>query len=425
MSKTNVQLLMTGNELMTGDIVDSNSAKIAHALSNIGLAITRKITVSDKLSILIDEIRDISKKADILIINGGLGPTIDDMTSQALATAASIPIKEHPDALAHLKVWCEKKGVPLSHTNYKQAVLPLGCMVVNNPIGSAVGFSIMLNDCQIFCTPGVPSELSVMLEQEIIPILAQSSTEQFYLVRRFLVFGIGESKLQEILNNAYPEWPTEIELGFRANSPMLELKFTIIKESNRSILTFWIDKVHQLIGLHIIAEISEQPPTMAEVVVNLLAQQGKTLVTVESCTGGLIASQLTKISGASKVFEAGFVTYSNEMKTQMVSVNPDTLEKYGAVSKEVAKEMALGGLKKTKTDFVIAVTGIAGPTGGTSEKPVGSVWIAWGSNQKIQARYFCIRGNRSYFQKMTTTRSLDLIRRELLDSSEQAMYLKT
>lgn len=424
MSEKNIQLLLTGNELMSGDIVDSNSVMIAHLLSNIGLHISRKVTVGDDINLLINEIEHITQSADILIINGGLGPTIDDMTAQAVATASKAELKENVEALNHLTAWCEKRGVNLSESNLKQTILPSNADIIANPIGSAVGFRLSINQCDIYCTPGVPKELALMAEQEIIPQLKLTTSEQsFYLVRRFLVFGIGEAKLQEILDNTFPDWPSEIELGFRASSPMLELKLTINHQSNEPLLSSWIDIIKALLGEHILKEIKGTSASMAELVIELLRQKNKKITTVESCTGGLISSELTGVSGASNVFEAGFVTYSNKIKSTMVDVSPITLEKFGAVSEQVVLEMAKGGLAYSEADFVIAVSGIAGPKGGTLEKPVGSVWIAWGTKNQLYSQYFCIKGNREYFQKMTSTRALDLIRRQLLGSTETPNYI--
>jgi nicotinamide-nucleotide amidase len=230
MTIAKVHLLLTGNELMTGDIVDSNSAMIAQQCKAIGIKISRKVTLADDLKLLSKEIITLTKDADVLIINGGLGPTTDDLTAQALASASNLPLKQHPIALAHLQAWCEQRNAHLGAANLKQAILPENCKIITNRIGSAVGFSLTLNDCQIFCTPGVPSELNIMLNEEIIPELASQSNFTAEMdITRLQLFGIGESTLQSMLMKEFPHWPKEVEVGFRASSPLIELKLTVQK----------------------------------------------------------------------------------------------------------------------------------------------------------------------------------------------------
>ncbi|XQW86035.1 CinA family nicotinamide mononucleotide deamidase-related protein [Thalassotalea piscium] len=424
MKNLNVQLLLTGDELMTGDVIDTNSAYIAQSLKEIGVEVNKRVTVGDNISTLINEINTITQQADILIINGGLGPTIDDLTADALAQAAKMELSLNHDAQTHLKQWCLAKGVELNKANLKQAILPKDVTIIPNPVGSAVGFSLLLNECKIFCTPGVPSELFVMLTQSIIPdIKANLPSIPYYKVKRFQVYGLGESNLQMMMDNEFPDWPPHLELGFRAKSPFVELKITTKTSAGIDILSVWVSKVQKLLGAHLIAEITDKEVSMPEHVLSLLANNNLKITTAESCTGGLIASQLTSIANASASFEAGFVTYSNQMKNKLINVNIETLERYGAVSKEVVEEMARGALKVSNADIAIAVSGIAGPSGGSKEKPVGSVWIAWGSSTELHSAYLCIKGSRQYFQHAVANRSLDLVRRFLLKTTETPLYM--
>lgn len=425
MTPKNVQLLLTGDELMSGDIVDSNSAMIAQQLKDIGIEIKRKVTVADDLATLVSEIQYLSKTADILLINGGLGPTVDDLTAQALANATDSTLQENKEALNHLTFWCQKRGIPVSHPNIKQTILPNNCQIIANDVGSAVGFKTTFNQCDIYCTPGVPHELKRMMTQEIVPELAkQVLPHQQYKVIRFHVFGYGESSIQQLISTKIPDWPEDIELGFRAAMPFLEVKLTVKHNTNDLLLAKYQTKLRTLLGEHILEVINAEPQSMAEHVLYLLKQQSLKICTAESCTGGLIASQLTSVPGSSQCFEAGFVTYSNNMKSRMIDVNPDTIAAHGAVSEPVVIEMAQGAILQSEADIAIAVSGIAGPDGGTIEKPVGSVWVAWGNRDKIETKYFCIKGSRKYFQKMVTTRALDLVRRLLSNSQEFANYMK-
>lgn len=409
---------------MTGDIVDSNSAMIAQELLPLGLTVSRKVAIADDLDVLVNEIQYMSQNADILIINGGLGPTIDDLTAKALALASEVELVQNNDALTHLQHWGEQRGVSLNDANLKQTFLPQHSTVIANPVGSAVGIATTLNQCAIYCTPGVPSELAIMMKEQITALLNNElSGLPQYKVERYLVFGIGESSLQQLIIGTYPQWPDEVLLGFRAASPFLEVKLTIKETSHQALLTQWQQNICQLLGDHILADLSGGVVSLAELVINELQQRNQTITLAESCTGGMIASEITRVSGASTVFEAGFVTYSNKMKEHMIGVSEQTLNNHGAVSEEVVYEMAQGALANSNADYVIAVSGIAGPNGGTTDKPVGSVWIAWGNNTQIHRHYFCIKGNRTYFQKVVTMRALDLIRRLLIESKQVPNYI--
>ncbi|MDX2368464.1 MAG: CinA family nicotinamide mononucleotide deamidase-related protein [Colwellia sp.] len=424
MLKPNVQLLLTGNELMTGDIVDSNSAMIAQQLKELGLDISRKVTIADNLTALVNEINLLAKQADILIINGGLGPTVDDLTAQALAKATQVDLVEHSEALAHLTVWCEKRSAKLNAPNLKQAILPQGCTIIANKEGSAVGFKVTHLTCDIYCTPGVPRELKTMLAEQITPDIAKNLPKKFISdITRLQVFGLGESTLQKMIDEQLPDWPESIELGFRAGMPLLEVKLTTTCQEGHKIKPLWHSKLVDVLGDHVIAKIENTPLSLAKHILLKLADKNFKITTAESCTGGMIASLLTKEAGASTCFEAGFVTYSNKMKTALLGVNKRLLEQHGAVSKEVVLAMAKGAIEKSSADFVIAVSGIAGPDGGSIEKPVGTVWLTWGHKNNLKTVGLLIPLQRSYFQKYVANIGLDLIRRELISSTQTAHYI--
>ncbi|OMH38839.1 CinA family nicotinamide mononucleotide deamidase-related protein [Motiliproteus sp. MSK22-1] len=404
----NIQLLLTGNELMNGDIVDSNSAMIAQQLLELGLTIKTKVTIGDDLSLLVEQLQTLSASADILIVNGGLGPTRDDMTAEALAQLTATSLTEHPQALKHLTQWCRNRGSQLNNANLKQVMLPEGSGIIPNNRGSAVGIRLNHNHCQILCTPGVPSELKAMLEQTIIPELGtQSPREKSLLLSRFQTFGIGESGLQQWIDEQFPDWPEEVELGFRAGVPTLEVKLqTQIQYSDQH--EKWCHKLQELIGDYIVSEGSQ---SLSQAVVKTLSQLKKKVTTAESCTGGLIASMLTQVPGSSSVFEAGYVTYANSAKMKMVGVKEEDLKRYGAVSETVVRQMAQGALERSGADFTIAVSGVAGPDGGSDEKPVGLVWLAWGDHSEIHSTSLYFPYGRGMFQAMVAGAGLDLIRR--------------
>ncbi len=425
MPNPRVQLLLTGNELMTGDIVDSNSAMMAQVLKELALEVSRKVTVADDLSLLISEIDYMASTSDILIINGGLGPTIDDLTAQALAQAIGVELNEHLDALAHLTLWCQRRGSELNAPNLKQAMLPKDCQIIPNRNGSAVGFAVRYKECDIYCTPGVPHELKTMLVEQIVPKVTQHLPGNLITdITRLQVFGLGESNLQKLIDDHLPNWPAEIELGFRAGMPLLEIKLTINTKQGLALKAIWQEKLANVLGDHLIAEIQGKPKSLAEHLLNNLQQHSLKVTTAESCTGGLIASKLTEISGSSSSFEAGYVTYSNEIKSAMLNVPSNLFDNEGAVSEAVVIAMAKGALLKSNADLAIAVSGIAGPNGGSEQKPVGTVWLAWGSIGNIKTQCLLLPYKRKQFQEFVAAIGLDLLRRHQQDLTSLPNYIK-
>jgi len=414
-----VQLLLTGNEIMSGDTVDSNSALIAQRLSAVGIGVYRKVTVGDDMPLLKMELAAMINTADLVIVNGGLGPTIDDLTAEMVAAVAGVALQQYPQAVAHLRQWCDKRNLPLNAANLKQAMLPFGATIVDNPVGSAVGFAMTVGTCRVICTPGVPGELAAMLDGIVADLAARQQRPPGRNILRLQIFGLGESTAQQIISDAVPDWPQEVELGFRAGAPQMEIKLSITSAAARAAQQHCRDQLEQLFGDHIIGEGSI---SLAERVLQLLRARGASLATAESCTGGLIASMLTRIPGSSDSFHAGFVTYSNAIKQAVLGVREETLAKCGAVSEEVVREMAQGALQRSGADYAIAVSGIAGPDGGTAEKPVGTVWLAWGDHQRMRTRCLCWPVERTLFQTMIAAGGLDMIRRTLLGIDAEPRY---
>ena len=418
----NIQLLLTGDELMAGDVVDSNSAYIAQVLKDLGQRVSRKVTVGDDTDLLIDAIQTMTQTADVLIINGGLGPTVDDLTSEALANALKQPLVLNEIAHNQLSEWAAGYKITLNDANLKQAYLPITSSVIPNPVGSACGFHDELNNCQIYCTPGVPRELFKMMAEQIIPsIKHRFDINDYAKITRLRSFGLGESSLQQMFTNELTDWPSSVELGFRAVNSLVELKVSTNSKSLDAANERCVNALKALIPDHIYGVNDDTP---ASVLIDILREQGLRISTVESCTGGLIASEITRIAGSSAVFETGYITYSNAAKSEMVNVAESTLEQHGAVSEEVVKEMVAGALKKSGADIAVSVSGIAGPDGGTEEKPVGTVWIGWGKAGNIKAARYVLPRSRRGFQEMTTTIALDLLRRELLGLSTTQCHFR-
>ncbi len=414
-----VQLLLTGNEIMSGDTVDSNSALIAQRLGELAIGIHRKVTVGDNIELLGKELAAMADDADLLIVNGGLGPTVDDLTAEVLAAVGNVGIEEHPQALAHVQGWCTRRNSALNAANLKQAMLPAGAIVIDNPIGSAVGFEMMVGACRVICTPGVPGELAAMLDGIVADLARRMDRPVERSILRLQTFGLGESTAQQIISDNIANWPEEVELGFRAGAPQMEIKLSIDRVTAIPARDRCRKQLEQLFGDHIIGE---GDTTLAGRVLELLRECGATLTTAESCTGGLIASMLTRIPGSSESFHAGFVTYANAIKHSVLGVDEQLLEREGAVSEPVVRQMALGALERSGAQYALAVSGIAGPEGGTTEKPAGTVWLAWGGRDAL--RTCCLRWpvERTLFQTMVAAAGLDMIRRTLLGVETEPRY---
>ena len=405
-----IALLLTGHELMTGDTVDTNSAMISRHLLETGILVAEKCTVGDEPDALKKSLLRLSQEYDGVIVNGGLGPTEDDLTASIIADLCGAPLVENAEALAHVDAWCERRGIQANSANLKQAWLPGNADLIPNPIGSAVGFSLSLGNCLVLTTPGVPSELEAMLPTVTTMLVTAVGGSETY-IQRIQTFGVGESTIQQWANELGDGWPSSVTLGFRAGLPQLELKLTVATAEQVPDQKRAYELLASRFGDHILGE---KDARLAQVVQALLRDQKKMMTTAESCTGGLIASMVTREPGSSAVFEAGLVTYANSAKNQLLGVGEKVLNTEGAVSEPVVRQMLLGALERAGADIGVAVSGIAGPDGGTADKPVGTVWIAWGTREDLRTHRAQIPGSRSLFQGLVAAVALDLIRRHLL-----------
>lgn len=409
--QAHIQLLLTGDELMSGDTVDSNSALIARHLGPLGLAPERRVTLGDRPQQLREELAGLCAVADAVIVNGGLGPTLDDLTAQIVAEVAGVPLAEHREALEHLHSWCGRRGLPLNDANRKQALLPAGCSLLPNPVGSAPGFYLEIGNCLVLCTPGVPGELRAMLEALTLRIEEKIPAPLRRQVLRLQTFGIGESSAQQLIRDHCPQWPDTVALSFRAGAPQLEIKLSVDDPARLRERDECRRQLEGLFGDHIIGEGDAR---LAERVIDLAREAGLRISCAESCTGGAIAAMLTQIAGASDVFPGGLVTYSNELKARLLGVSERTLREEGAVSEATVREMVQGTLRVTGANLAVAVSGVAGPGGGSAEKPVGLVWLAWGDARQIETSCLHWPVERTLFQTMVAAAGLDMLRRRLL-----------
>ncbi|MCG8632890.1 MAG: CinA family nicotinamide mononucleotide deamidase-related protein [Desulfobacterales bacterium] len=407
------EVLSTGDEVLLGDITDTNSSFLCRRLKEAGIAVGGITAVGDDVNVISHAIETIAARADICLVTGGLGPTRDDLTAEACAEASGAPLERNDVALASMTAYFEKRGwgKNLSRVNEKQAWLPKGAGVLENHNGTAPGFDITIGNCRFFFMPGVPSEMRLMFTGQVKPRLLELTGETGEItVERLMVFGLPESVVGEKLEGFYTRFP-EFSLGFRARFPMIEVKLVARQEDGPDINAAK-DWVSEQLGRKVI---SSRGLTLAQETGRLLTEAGQTLSVAESCTGGLIASLITDVAGASEYFLFSATTYANSAKMNILKVSRKTLEDNGAVHELTAQEMAEGARKAGGSDWAVSTTGIAGPTGGTGEKPVGTVCIGVAGPDGASARRFVLdTGDRGRNKLLFAATALEMLRRQLV-----------
>jgi nicotinamide-nucleotide amidase len=352
------------------------------------------------------------------VVTGGLGPTTDDLSAEAAAKAAGIELTLDEKALVNVASFFKKINRPMSESNRKQAFLPYGCKVLVNPVGTAPGFALMIGSCRFFFLPGVPYEMKRMFSDHVLPDIhsLKGDTQMVHRVRTITTFGLPESLAGEKMVGVEAAFPG-IKLGLRANFPLIQIKF-YSRDTESGRLEKRLEDAGrwavQRLGTHVVSETGE---SMEAVVGRLLIDNAATLALAESCTGGLMANWLTNVAGSSGYFLFSGVTYANDAKMKVLGVQRETLEKYGAVHEETAREMAEGARRLSGATYGLSTSGIAGPDGGTPEKPVGTVCIGFADQDRSYGRRFTFRfGRRLMNKKIFAMAALDLLRKELLDA---------
>lgn len=410
-------ILSTGDELTTGKVVDTNSNYLADKLHEIGVEPIAIITVGDVPERLEWAWRTAMEMADVVISTGGIGPTADDLTTETIARITGRRLVRDEATVEHMRRLFSSIGRPMPDNNLKQADFPQGAEIIPNPLGTAPGFQLPVMDgeriAHLIVMPGVPREMKPMMEKWVIPWLKQNrGTDTVFAVRIFQTFGISESGLDAAVAGLIS--PEEGRVAFRASFPQISMRITVEGkpgEAERR-LEELAERVRAKIGHFIFAE---GDASMEEVVGQLFTKRGLKLAVAESCTGGLIGHRLTNVPGSSRYLKADFVTYSNDMKSSVLDVSADTLEKHGAVSEDCVREMAAGARKRAGVDVAIATSGIAGPEGGTPDKPVGTVCVALNSDNLRVSRRYQMRGTRDWVKLLTSQVALDWLRRYALD----------
>jgi len=405
-------ILSTGDELTTGKVVDTNSAEIAAQLFSLGIKVAAVLKVGDDPDKLLWAFARARELGDLIIGSGGLGPTADDLTTAMVAQFAGRPLVRDEQVASGLKRRFEDRGIPWTDNNLKQALFPEGAVIVPNPLGTAPGFHVTVGeDKHLFWLSGVPQEMKAMLQATVVPwIAAQRGQDSEIYSCTFKIYGLTESKLDSLVKPL--ALPPQARLSFRAHFPDLTLRLTTSGGTEQEPgFVNSCQQIRRVLGPHVYAE---GDVTMEERVGELLLQTRQTLALAESCTGGLISRRITRIAGSSAYYYGGAVTYANETKLNFLGVNLATLEKYGAVSEQTALEMSRGIKERTGASIALSVTGIAGPSGGSPEKPVGTVWMSIAQGDRHEARLFQFHGDRERIILGASQAALNWLRTMLL-----------
>ena len=404
-----VELVTTGTELLNGRTVNRHAAVLGDRLRALGLKLVRDTTVPDDIGLIEEAVSSALERVDVVVVSGGLGPTSDDVTREALAQLLNRRIVMDAAALDALRKRFQAMGRVVTEQQERQAKVVEGAVALSNSVGAAPGERLELDGKVIFILPGPPREFLAVLEQHVLPCLREKAGALKPLVEKiFLVCGIGESDIVARFEKAgFP--PPGIDVAYCAAPGRIEVRLTSA-DNDEDAVNRAAETARPILGDCVFAEERQE---MEDVVGRLLRREKATLATAESCTGGLIGHRITSVSGSSDYYLGGIVAYSNEVKIRELGVNADTLNRFGAVSEEVARQMARGVRKRFNSDYGLSVTGIAGPTGGTPEKPVGLVYVAVADKTRAWVRRHCFSSDRSTVKTWSSQMALDLLRRRL------------
>jgi nicotinamide-nucleotide amidase len=414
---TNASIITIGDELLIGQVIDTNSAWIAQQLNKVGIRVKRRVAVGDIYDEIWTALDEESLQSDIILITGGLGPTADDITKPLLCKYFGGKMVVNEEVLNNVKALFQQVFKrPVTGRNLKQAEVPDNCAVIPNKLGTAPGMLFEKNGKIFISMPGVPYEMQGMVQNDVISILTQKFKAAEIQHRTLLTFGIGESAIADMIQEFENALPTFIKLAYLPNYGMVRLRLTATGTDKAEIdkeIDEQFSTLQQLVKEYMVT--NEDEP-MEKVLGKLLMKKGKTVCTAESCTGGYIAHLITAMPGSSSFYDGSVVSYSYQAKEDLLDVQKDTLQHFGAVSEEVVKEMAAGVLKKIHTDYAIAVSGIMGPDGGMPDKPVGTVWVAVGNADKIMAHKFYFRFDRKKNIELTAVNALNMLRKFILEN---------
>jgi nicotinamide-nucleotide amidase len=409
-----VEIVTIGTEILLGHLIDTNGAHVAAALADHGVDVYAKHSVGDNAERLEAMLRDVLQRADGAITTGGLGPTVDDLTKEAVARVVGKPLVLHEPSLRAMEAIFERFGRPMAENNRRQAYLPADCVVMDNPHGTAPGFIAVRDDGRfVACMPGVPREMRPMLAEKLIPwLVEQYALREAIYTRTLHTVGIGESELDRRVEDLFRSLENP-KIAMLAHGFRVDVK-VMAKAASRHQADAMIEPIVAELRARIgSAYFGADAETLPGAIVGRLRAQGVTLGTAESCTGGAVADAIVSVPGASAVFRGGIVAYANDVKQQLLDVPEATLAQHGAVSEETAIAMASGARARLGVDVAVSTTGIAGPDGGTSEKPVGLVWFALASPEGVETRRVTFPGTRADIRDRATVAALALLWRRI------------
>lgn len=372
----NASIITIGDEILIGQIVDTNSVSIARHLNDAGIVVREKVSIGDDRSAIVETLRRSLAASQVVILTGGLGPTKDDITKKTLAEMFGSRLVNDPVVAAHVERMLTERGIAFNELNRSQALVPACCTVLFNAHGTAPGMWFEDEGRVVVSLPGVPFEMEHLMQDEVMPRLKDRFALKQIVHRTLITSGLAESMLAERIETWETALPPYLKLAYLPNPGAVRLRLSAYEVEGESVsqeIERQFAALRTLIPEHIVGF---ETATLQELVHNLLTERGQTLATAESCTGGTIAARFTAMPGASAYFRCGVVSYSNEAKIGLLGVDPATLERFGAVSEQVARQMAEGARRAAGSDYAVATTGIAGPAGGSAGKPVGTVWIA-------------------------------------------------
>ncbi|MCF8463692.1 MAG: competence/damage-inducible protein A [Flavobacteriales bacterium] len=408
------EIITIGDEILIGQIVDTNSAWMAQQLNDIGVKVERIVTISDALEEITTVLSEAEKRADVVLITGGLGPTKDDVTKKALAQYFNCGFKFHTDIEAHIARLFARFGKEMSKLNSLQAELPSACEPLQNNQGTAPGMWFTQNNTIFVSMPGVPYEMKGLMNDHVLPRIKSTYALPTILHRTILTMGMGESWLSERIASWEDALPNHIKLAYLPSPGRVRLRLSAFGTDAAVLshsLATEVAKITQLIPELIYGYDDD---TIEAVVGQLLKAKCQTVSTAESCTGGMIAHKLTSISGSSDFYIGSIVSYANQVKISSLEVPESDIQTHGAVSEAVVTRMAEAVKAKMQTDFAIATSGIAGPTGGTEEKPVGTVWIAIAGPNGTIAKKYLFGQNRERNIEISANTALNMLRKQLI-----------
>jgi nicotinamide-nucleotide amidase len=416
-SSARAEIITIGDEILFGQIIDTNTQWIGTQLTDIGIRPARKTSVGDNKQDILDAFTQASQRVDVVIVTGGLGPTRDDITKHTFCEYFGTELEINQDALALVTEFFAKRGRAMTELNIQQAALPKNCTYIPNLWGTAPGMWFEKDDVIYVSLPGVPYEMKSLMEFEILPRLKARFSTHIIQHKSIRTIGIGESFLAEKISAWEDALPEHIKLAYLPHFGQVRLRLTgtgMDQELLEKQLSEQVALVLPLIEDHVFGYDSDELET---VIGTLLMNNNATIGTAESCTGGYVANQITSVPGSSRYYEGSVVSYSNEVKINVLGVSKDTLDAYGAVSEQTAREMAEGARRVLNTTFAISTTGIAGPDGGTPDKPVGTVWIACATPEETFTQLLTLRNNRKINIELTCSYALNLLRKNILKTS--------